>query len=370
MLELNPPHRLLLGPGPCNVHYQVLRAMATPLMGHLDPRYIEIMDANMDMLRKVFQTENQITLPISGTGSAGMEAAFYNVLEPGDKAVICHAGFFGGRMMEFASRAGAEIVEVKGEWGQAIDPAQVIETLKQHPDAKLCAMVLVETSTGVQQPLDEVGAYLKGRDTLFLVDAVSALGAIPVRIDEVGIDVCYSCSQKGLAAPSGLAPVTFSVKAMQVVNNRKTKVQSWYLDISLLAKYWTGEKRAYHHTAPISMNYALFEALRIILDEGLQNRFERHQAAVNYLYAELGKRGFKYYAAEGFRAPTLTTVYTPEGLEAEPARIRLLNDFNIEVGSGLGPAAGKIWRIGLMGVNADPQNVARLMAAVDIMNGQ
>ena len=200
-----------------------------------------------------------------------------------------------------------------------------------------------------------MGAYLKGTDTLFLVDAVSALGAIPVRIDEVGIDVCYSCSQKGLAAPSGLAPITFSPKAMQVVNNRKTKVQSWYLDITLLAKYWTGEKRAYHHTAPISMNYALFEALRIILDEGLENRFARHKAAVEYLYKQLDKRGYKYFAAQGFRSPTLTTVYPPEGIEVEPTRISLLNDFDIEVGAGLGAAAGKIWRIGLMGVNADPQ---------------
>jgi alanine-glyoxylate transaminase/serine-glyoxylate transaminase/serine-pyruvate transaminase len=368
MQDLSPPNRLLLGPGPCNVHYRVLRAMATPLMGHLDPEYIKIMDANMDMLRYVFQTENHMTLPISGTGSAGMEAAFYNVLEPGDKAVICPTGFFGERMLEFASRAGAEVVELKSEWGQPNDPQKVIETLKQHPDAKLCAMVMVETSTGVLNPVKEIGEYLKGTDTLFLVDTVSALGGVPVELDANGIDVAYSCSQKGLAAPSGLAPVSFSPKAVAVIENRKTKVQSWYLDMSLLIKYWSGEKRAYHHTAPISMNYALYEALRVVKEEGLENRLARHKAAAEYLYGELDKRGFKLFAKEGFRSPTLTTVYPPDGMDVEGVRIKLLTEHNIEVGAGLGPAAGKIWRIGLMGVNADPKNVARLMAAVDLLS--
>jgi alanine-glyoxylate transaminase/serine-glyoxylate transaminase/serine-pyruvate transaminase len=368
MQDLSPPNRLLLGPGPCNVHYRVLRAMATPLMGHLDPKYIEIMDANMEMLRYVFQTKNLMTLPISGTGSAGMEAAFYNVLEPGDKAVICPTGFFGERMLEFASRAGAEVIEVKKDWGQANDPQQVIETLKQHPDAKICAMVMVETSTGVQNPVKEIGEYLAGTGTLFLADTVSALGGVAVDIDANHIDVSYSCSQKGLAAPSGLAPVTFSPKAMDVINNRKSKVQSWYLDITLLAKYWSGEKRMYHHTAPISMNYALYEALRVVKEEGLEARIARHQAAANYLYEQLEKRGFKFFAAEGYRAPTLTTVYPPEGMDVEGVRIKLLTEHNIEVGAGLGPAAGQIWRIGLMGVNADPKNVARLMAAVDLLS--
>ena len=248
MDELKPPQRLLLGPGPCNVPYRVLRAMSTPLVGHLDPLFMQMMDEVCSMLRQVFKTENQMTFPVSGTGSAGMEATFVNLLEPGDTAVVCQNGVFGTRMIDVAERCGAKVIKVEAEWSQPLDQQKIIDTLKAHPEAKLCAIVYAETSTGVLQPIQEIGAYLKDKDTLFLVDTVTALGGVNLEVDAWGIDASYSGTQKCLAVPPGLAPVTFGPKALEVLNNRKTKVQSWYLDLTMLSKYWSSSERLYHHT--------------------------------------------------------------------------------------------------------------------------
>lgn len=363
MSELAPPKRLLLGPGPSNVSYRVLKAMSTPLVGHLDPEFMKIMDEVCRLLRQVFQTQNRMTFPVSATGSAGMEAAFVNPLEPGDVAVVCINGVFGQRMREVATRCGAEVVSVEADWGQPLDVQTIIETLKKHPEAKLCAIVMAETSTGVLQPLKEMGEYLKSTPTLFLVDAVTALGGVNLEVDAWGVDICYSGTQKCLSVPPGLAPITFSEKAMEVINRRKHKVQSWYLDISLLQKYW-GEERVYHHTAPISMIYALCEGLRIIMEEGLTARFERHQNTTNKLYEGLTRLGFKFWVEEGYRLPPLTTVFPPDESRVAELQKRLLNEHGIEVGGGLGPVAGKIWRIGLMGENSRPSSVAILLDAL------
>ncbi|MEW5912112.1 MAG: alanine--glyoxylate aminotransferase family protein [Thermodesulfobacteriota bacterium] len=354
---------LLLGPGPSNVSYRVLRAMSTPLLGHMDSRFMEIMDEVCQLLRDTFQTRNKMTFPVSGTGSAGMEAALVNVLEPGDQAVIGVNGVFGMRMADVAGRCGAQVITVEAPWGQPLNVQQMAETVKANPGAKVCGVVMAETSTGVLQPLVELGAFLKGTDTLFLVDTVTALGGVNLEVDNWGIDVSYSGTQKCLAVPPGLAPVTFSPKAMQVLANRKSKVQSWYLDLTLLQKYW-GSDRLYHHTAPISMIYGLREGLRIIAEEGLAQRCARHSAAAAHLAKGLAAMGFRFFAAEGHRLPPLTSVFPPEGWDVEGIRKKLLKDYDIEVGSGLGPVAGKIWRIGLMGENACVQKVNVLLGAI------
>jgi len=363
MDELKPPQRLLLGPGPCNAPYRVLRAMSTPLLGHLDPLFMEVMDDTCALLRDTFQTTNQMTFPVSGTGSAGMEACFVNLLEPGDKAVVGINGVFGTRMADVAARCGAEVIKVEADWGTPLDQGQIIDTLKQHPEAKLCAIVYAETSTGILQPIQEIGAYLKDKDTLLLVDAVTALGGVELKVDDWGIDACYSGTQKCLAVPPGLAPVTFGDKALEVLAGRQTKVQSWYLDLTMLQKYW-GSERLYHHTAPISMIYGLREGLRIVAEEGLDNRVARHAAAAGHLAQGLSDMGFSFWATEGYRLPPLTCVYPPQGWDVEGIRKQLLTDYDIELGGGLGPVAGKIWRIGLMGENACVQKVAVLLRAL------
>ncbi len=366
MKELTPPQRLLLGPGPSNVPYRVLRAMSTPVIGHLDPEFMEIMDEVCQLLRQTFQTRNQMTFPVSGTGSAGMEATFVNLLEPGDTAVIGVNGVFGTRMCDVAQRCGAKVVKVEAEWGRIIDQGQMIEAVKQNPGAKLCAIVHAETSTGVLQPIQELGAFLQDTDTLFLVDAVTSLGGVNLEVDAWGIDACYSGTQKCLCVPPGLAPVTFSPKAMEVINKRQSKVQSWYLDLTMLQKYWAaGEaQRLYHHTAPITMIYGLREGLRIVQEEGLAERCQRHAAAAGHLYQGLEELGFSFWAQEGHRLPPLTSAYPPPGWDVEGIRKKLLVDYDIEVGAGLGPVAGKIWRIGLMGENACVQKVAVLLRAL------
>ncbi len=363
MKELNPPQILLLGPGPSNVSYRVLRAMSTPPLGHMDPRFMALMDDVCQMLRDTFQTENQMTFPVSGTGSAGMEATFVNTLEPGDKAVVCINGVFGTRMADVAGRCGAEVITVEGEWGQPLDVQKIVETLKANPDAKLCAIVHAETSTGVLQPIAELGQFIKGTDTLFLVDTVTSLGGVDLQVDNWNIDVSYSGTQKCLSVPPGLSPVTFSPKAVEVIQNRATKVQSWYLDLSMLMNYWGGD-RLYHHTAPINMIYGLREGLGIIAEEGLAARQERHSTAAAYLGAALTDMGFSFFAAEGHRLPPLTSVFPPEGMDVEGVRKELLTDYDIEVGAGLGPVAGKIWRIGLMGENACVQKANVLLGAI------
>jgi len=368
MRNLNPTPRTLMGPGPSNVHYRVYQAMFAPVIGYLDPQLLACMDEISEMLRGLFQTKNRLTFAISATGSSGMEASFVNFVEPGDTVIIGVNGFFADRMTEVASRCGAKVIRIDQEWGKIVDPEKLIKALKEHPEARICGVVHAETSTGVRQPLEEIGAYCKKVDTLFVVDAVTSLGAGEVKVDEWGIDICYSCSQKGLSVPPGLSPITVSQKAMDFLHSRKTKVQSFYLDLSLLEKYW-GEERVYHHTAPASMFYALREGLSIIFEEGLEARFERHQKLGDRLKMELEGFGFRLFAQEGYRLPMLTSVALPDWVEDLPTRKRLLNDYNIEVGGGLGQLKGKIWRVGLMGETCKIQNILSLMGALkDILS--
>jgi alanine-glyoxylate transaminase / serine-glyoxylate transaminase / serine-pyruvate transaminase len=361
--DMHPSYRILMGPGPSNVHYRVYQAMSNPVIGYLDPQILACMDEISEMLRGVFQTKNRVTLAISATGSSGMEASFVNFVEPGDVVVIGVNGFFADRMTQVASRCGAQVVRVEEEWGKIVEPEKMIKALKEHPEAKICGVVHAETSTGVRQPLEEIGAYCKKVNTLFVVDAVTSLGACNVKVDEWGIDVCYSCSQKGLSVPPGLSPITVSSKAMEVLSSRKTKVQSFYLDLILLEKYW-GEERVYHHTAPVSMFYALREGLKIIFEEGLESRFRRHEVLGDRLKMELEGFGFKLFAQEGYRLPMLTSVVLPDWVDDAKTRSRLLNEYNIEVGAGLGWLKGKIWRVGLMGETCKTRYIHCLMGAL------
>lgn len=366
--DMHPSYRILMGPGPSNVHYRVYQAMSNPVIGYLDPQILSCMDEISEMLRGVFQTKNQVTLALSATGSAGMETAYVNFVEPGDEVVIGVNGFFADRMTQVASRCGAKVIRVEEEWGKRIEPEKVINVLKEHPKAKICGMVHGETSTGVRQPLEEIGAYCKGRDILFVVDAVTTLGGYPVRVDEWGIDVCYASSQKCLGVPPGLSPITVSSKAMDALRSRKTPVQSFYLDLTLLEKYW-GKERVYHHTAPASLFYAMREGLKIIFEEGLEERFKRHQTLGDRLKMEMEGLGFKLFAQEGYRLPMLTSVLLPEGMDDAKMRSRLLNEYNIEVGGGLGYLKGKIWRIGLMGETCKLRYIHCLIGALREMLG-
>ncbi len=360
--ELQP--RLLLGPGPSPVSDRILRAMARPTLGHLDPQFLRLMDDVNDGLRRVFGTSNRMTFPVSGTGSAGMEAALVNLLEPGDTAIVGINGVFGQRLAEMARRMGAKVVTVEAEWGRVLDTEAMVEALRAHPGARLVALVLAETSTGVWQPLEEIAGAVTATPTLLVVDAVTALGGIPVEVDHVGIDVCYAGTQKCLGVPPGLAPITFGPRAMERIRSRTTPCQSWYLDVSLLAGY-LGSERKYHHTAPINMVYALHEGLSELEEEGLRSRYARHAAVGERLQEALLERGFSLFAQEGHRLPQLTAALLPEGLEEGPLRRRILDEHGIEIGGGLGPAKGKLWRVGLMGAGARDASVERLLAAVD-----
>jgi alanine-glyoxylate transaminase/serine-glyoxylate transaminase/serine-pyruvate transaminase len=358
------PQRLLMGPGPSNVAPEVLEALAKPITGHLDPEFLQVLDEIADRLRVVFQTANRMTFAVSGTGSAGMEAALVNVLEPGDTAIVCVNGAFGGRMAEIASRAGASVVRLETKWGAVIPLDDVRRALDDHPDAKIVAAVHAETSTGAAQPIEEVAAVVREHAALFVVDAVTSLGGMPVAVDEWGIDVCYSGAQKCLSVPPGLSPITFSGRALEVVASRTTPVQSWYLDVTLLEKYW-GEEHVYHHTAPISMLIALHAGLGLVCDEGLQARWQRHAELGVRLAKELEAREFEYVALGGHRLPMLHCVRLPEGVEDAATRKRLLTRHGIEVGAGLGPFAGTCWRIGLMGYTCSESNVLTFLAALD-----
>ncbi|MEJ2538910.1 MAG: alanine--glyoxylate aminotransferase family protein [Gemmatimonadota bacterium] len=366
--ELTP--RLLLGPGPSPVDPRILEALARPTVGHLDPQFLEIMDEVNEGLREVFGTENALTFPVSGTGSAAQEAAMTNLLEPGDTAIVGVNGVFGGRLAEMARRAGATVVEIPAEWGRIVEPEQVQDALRTHPEATVVAVVLAETSTGVWQPVDEIGALVGATDALLVADAVTALAGTPVDVDRVGIDVCYSGTQKCLGVPPGLGPITFSQKAMERIRRRREPPRSWYLDVTLLAEYVSeGAQRRYHHTAPVNMMYALLEGLHIVQEEGLDARYSRHARVGRRLKAELVDRGFTLFAQDGHRLPQLTSALLPEGLEEGPLRRQLLEEHGIEVGGGLGAAAGKLWRIGLMGSGATDENVDRLLQAVDVVLG-
>ena len=360
--KANPPIRILLGPGPSPVHPRVLEAMALPVVGHLDPKFLEIMDQNMAMLREVFRTNNRLALPMSGTGSAGMETCFVNLVEPGDNVLIGVNGVFGTRMVDVAQRCGAQVDTVEAEWGTALDP-QKFKTALAQKKYQLVAIVHAETSTGVLQPLDDIAKLVRESGPLFLVDTVTSLGGVPVGVDRLGIDACYSGTQKCLGCPPGLSPVTFSERAVEVLRHRKTKVQSWYLDLSMIEKYW-GSERVYHHTAPISMNYALHEALRLVLEEGLEASWKRHRQVHETFVREMRKLELEPAVAEPIRAPMINTVKIPEGVDDPNVRQRLYDDFNIEIGAGLGPLKGKVWRVGLMGHGARVENVEILAQAL------
>jgi alanine-glyoxylate transaminase/serine-glyoxylate transaminase/serine-pyruvate transaminase len=361
--QLNPSARLLLGPGPSDVHPRVLAVMAMPVLGHLDPQFLAVMDETQELLRATYRTANRLTFPVSATGMAGMEACMVNLLEAGDRAVVCVQGFFGQRMAEVAGRTGAEVTTLERPWGQVFDPQPVREALKK-VRPKVLAIVHAETSTGAWQPLEGLGDLCRESDTLLVVDTVTSLGCVPVLLDEWKVDAAYSCSQKGLGCPPGVSPVSFGPRALEAVAKRKTKVQSWYLDLSLLSRYW-GDERVYHHTAPITMVYALREGLRLVHEEGLEARWGRHLRNHKALKAGLAALGLTYAAAEGHQLPQLNAVRIPDGVDDAAVRKRLLDEFNIEIGAGLGEFKGKAWRIGLMGYNSKPGVVFQLLAALE-----
>ncbi len=362
-MRVQSQNRILLGPGPSPVHPDVLKAMATPLVGHLDPYFLQIMTDMQNMIRKVFQTTNELTLAMPGTGSAGMETVFVNLIEPGDKVLIGICGLFGERMKDIAQRCGAEVVTVQAEWGKPIQPERIESVLQSTPGITIVALVHAETSTGVLQPLDEISQLVHEYGALFVVDTVTSLGGIPVEVDKLQIDACYSGTQKCLSAPPGLSPVTFSQSALTRIRGRKTKVQSWYLDLNMIANYW-GKERFYHHTAPISMLFGLHEALSLLLEEGLENSFRRHTENGRMLQEHLQSMELKLFAEEGYRLPELTTVLIPSRYDEGKLRAELLNEYGIEVGGGLGPLKGKGWRIGLMGYGSTRGNVTLLTQAL------
>ena len=352
------PKRSLMGPGPSDVYPEVLAAMARPTIGHLDPAFVGFMDELNELLRYSFQTKNTVTLPISAPGSAGMECCFVNLLEPGEKVVIASNGVFGGRMLENARRCGAIPVYVEFEWGTPVNPGKVEEVLKANPDAVALAFVHSETSTGVRSDAETLCKLARDHGCLSIVDAVTSLGGIELRVDDWGIDAIYSGTQKCLSAPPGLSPVSFNEAAMAKVKSRTTAVQSWFLDLNLLTGYWgPGAKRAYHHTAPINSLYALDEALRILKREGLENAWERHAGNHLKLRAGLEAMDLEFYVEPDYRLPQLNAVKVPEGVDEAAVRSFLLNEYNLEIGAGLGPLAGKIWRIGLMGASSTEKHI-------------
>jgi alanine-glyoxylate transaminase/serine-glyoxylate transaminase/serine-pyruvate transaminase len=360
-LRLSP--RILLGPGPSSVPPRVLSALTTPVIGHLDPEFLTLMQEVQAMLRFVFQTENELTVPISGTGSAGMEAALCNFIEPGDRVLIAIKGYFGERLYEMAGRYGATVDRLEQPWGQAFDP-QVVKDALDNAKYKLVGIVHAETSTGVLQPgIAEIAEAAHRNGALLVLDAVTSLGGLPVEIDAWGVDVAYSCTQKCISAPPGLSPLTVSPRARDMLRSRKTPVKNWYLDLSQLEKYW-GHERTYHHTAPISMNYALREALRMVVEEGLEARFARHRASAELLWAGLEELDLSLLVSQEYRLPTLSTPIIPPGVDEIEVRQRLLNEYNLEIAGGFGPLKGQIWRIGLMGFNSRRENVVLLLAAL------
>jgi alanine-glyoxylate transaminase/serine-glyoxylate transaminase/serine-pyruvate transaminase len=356
------PPRILLGPGPSMVDPRVLQAMAKPLVGHLDPIFLKLMDETQYLLRYVFGTQNQLTIPISGTGSAAMEAAVANMVETGDPVLVCINGYFGGRLAEMAKRYGGNVQTINRAWGEVFTPEEVRDALDKFP-AKIVAIVHAETSTGALQPLEEIAQIVHDHNAIFIVDTVTSLGGIPVQVDEVGIDVCYSGTQKCLSCPPGLGPITLSPQAEQVLLNRKTPVISWYLDLSMVKKYW-GQERSYHHTAPITANYGLYEGLTLIAEEGLENRWQRHRLNSELLWEGLAKIGLECLVDHKYRIPSLTTIKVPNGVDEASIRRQLLEEYQIEIAGGQGDLKGKIWRVGLMGYSSNEENIQLLLEAM------
>ena len=364
MNELNAPQKVLLGPGPSSVHPRVLAAMASPVMGHLDPAFFQVMDDVCDMLRMVFNTENKMTVPISSTGTGAMETACANIIEPGDEVLICRNGYFGIRLADIAERCGATVHLFDTPWGKAVDPQALRDELKKLPGLKAVGMVHAETSTGVLSEVKELVEIVHEFGALTIVDAVTSLGGHEMRMDDWGIDICYSATQKCLGAPPGLAPISLSPAAMDVVVKRPTKVQSFYFNLKDLEAYWN-QTRAYHHTSPINMTYALRESLRMMMEEGLDNRIQRHARVAAGFRAGAEALGLTLLAEEGHRLNPLTTVSIPEGIDDGKVRRTLLNDYEIEIGGGLGEFAGKAWRVGLMGESARERNVFAVLSALE-----
>ncbi len=363
--ELTPPRRLLLGPGPSMVHPRVLRAMSTPLIGHLDPVFLELMDEVQRQLRWLFGTDNAFTIPISGTGSAAMEAVIVNLVEPGDSVVVGVNGIFGTRIAHMVERCGGTAIRIEAPWGYPIESEHIEKALQRHAPIKAVAMIHAETSTGVCQPLNEISKLCSTYGALLIVDTVTSLGGQPVKIDEWNIDACFSATQKCLSCPPGLAPLTLNTKALDIVRQRTTPCQSWYLDFSLIQDYWADSKRTYHHTAPISMMYALRESLRLIQEEGLEPRWGRHRLNCQALLAGLSALDFELLPTPTKALSTLICVKIPSFLEDRHIRTALLRDFGIEIGGGLGPLAGQVWRIGLMGESSRPDHVLAFLSALE-----
>jgi alanine-glyoxylate transaminase/serine-glyoxylate transaminase/serine-pyruvate transaminase len=354
---------LLMGPGPSCIHDSVYEALSRKTLGHMDPYFIQIMDGIKDLLQKVMQTQNKMTIPVSGTGSAGMETCFVNLVEKNDPVLILINGVFGQRMKDVATRLGADVETLEFEWGTPVLPEKVEEKLNEK-DYKIVAVVHAETSTGVKNPVERIGELLRKKDTLYLVDTVTSLGGIEVATDSWGVDALYSGTQKCLSCPPGLAPVSFSDQALDVILSRTSKVPNWYLDVSMLTKYWEGQTRVYHHTAPINMLYALYQSLLLIAEEGLPEVFQRHQANHEKLVEGLEKLGIQMLVAPEYRLPMLNSILIPDGADDAGVRKRLRQEYRIEIGPGLGPLAGKIWRIGLMGHTAREENVSRVLNAL------
>jgi alanine-glyoxylate transaminase / serine-glyoxylate transaminase / serine-pyruvate transaminase len=359
---LTVPNRLLLGPGPCNAHPTVLAAMSTTPLGHLDPAFLQIMDEIQALLRYAWQTDNPHTIAVSGTGSAAMEATIANSVEPGDVMLIGVAGYFGNRLVDMAGRYGADVRTMTKPWGQNFSIEELRTAMATHRP-KILGLVHAETSTGCRQPIEGVGELCREYDCLLLLDTVTSLGGVPIHLDDWGVDLAYSCSQKGLGCAPGASPFTMSPRAMAKLAARKTQVPNWYLDMLLLGKYW-GVERMYHHTAPINLYYGLREALRLVSEEGIDKSWARHQTNVEYLWSSLEAIGLKMHVEPQYRLPTLTTVCIPDGVDGKAIAKQLLTEHNIEIGGGLGELAGKVWRVGLMGYNSRPESVDRLVSAL------
>ena len=366
MQSFHPPQRTLMGPGPSDVDPRILQAMSRPTIGHLDPRFIDLMDEIKALLQLAFKTSNSLTLPVSAPGSAGMEAVFVNLLQRGDKAIVCQNGVFGGRMKENVERCGAIAVMVQDDWGKPVDLNKAESALREHPDAKVLAFVHAETSTGVCSDTRGLAALARAHDCLSVVDAVTSLGGVALEVDQWGVDAVYSGSQKCLSCVPGLSPVSFSDRAVQSIRNRTERVQSWFLDMNLIMDYWgTGTRRSYHHTAPVNALYGLHEALVILQEEGLENAWARHSHHHKALVVGLEAMGLAMLVDEAFRLPQLNAVRVPAGVDESLIRAGLLRDYSLEIGAGLGTLAGKVWRIGLMGYACNRRNVLFCLAALE-----
>ena len=363
--SFHPPQRTLMGPGPSEINPRVLAAMSVPAIGYLDPVFVEMMDELKSLLRYTFQTNNMLTFPVSGPGSVGMEMCFVNLVEPGDKVVVGRNGVFGGRMIENVERTGGKPIIVDDEWGAPVDPNKIEDALKKNPDAKIVAFVHAETSTGCESDAKTISEIAHKHGCLVIMDAVTSLAGTPVRVDEWGIDAVYSASQKCLSCTPGLAPVSFNDRVIEKVKSRKAKGQSWFMDLSLLLGYWGDTTRTYHHTAPINSLFALHESLLVLREEGLENSWARHMRHHLALKAGLEALGLKYLVKEGHRLPQMNAVYCPTGIDEALVRRTLLTEYNLEIGAGLGPLAGKIWRFGLMGYSCKPENVLLCLSALE-----